>query len=209
VVSEQPNNYAVAADRGIIMNKEGSWEVGLQANSGMMQTAFNSGTYTGCMHGICPRGPDGMEAVHGGANTGTGCWNWWGHFRVPLHEWTHTAVTFDGEFDKHYISGMLTEQSDCPGDSTQSKRLNKTPQVREAFGCTVFEKERHAERFFAGQNRLRIGARGGTGDPTAQFKGDIDEVMVFGGDSPSAALSDTDVKSMYTAAYRSGGSGGH
>jgi hypothetical protein len=65
-----------------------------------------------------------------------------------------------------------------------------------------------AERLPVEQNRLRIGARGGTGDPRSQFKGDIDEVMIFGGDAPSAALSDADVKAMYTAVYRSGG-GGH
>jgi hypothetical protein len=135
VAPKQPNNYAVAADRGIIMNKEGSWEVGLQDSSGMLQTAFNSGTYAGCTSGVCARDADGMETAHGGAGTGTGCWNWWGHFRVPLHEWTHTAVTFDGDSDKHYVNGMLAELSDCPGDPTQSKRLNKTPQVSLRLSC--------------------------------------------------------------------------
>ena len=52
------------SDRGIIMNKEGSYEMGLEDQTGALQGAF-----------------------------APGCWRWFGVTRVPAHEWTHVAVS--------------------------------------------------------------------------------------------------------------------
>ena len=53
----RPIKYDVTADRGIIMNKESSYEMGIEDNTGNLQGAFNSGKYadkkpgsTGCWY---------------------------------------------------------------------------------------------------------------------------------------------------------------
>ena len=58
----RPVEYDVAADRGIIMNKESSYEFGLEDGTGALQGAFSP------------------------------CWRWFGTTRVPAHEWTHVGV---------------------------------------------------------------------------------------------------------------------
>ena len=45
-------------DRGVIINKEGSYELGLQDNTGALQGAFSP------------------------------CWRWFGTRIIPAHEWT-------------------------------------------------------------------------------------------------------------------------
>ena len=161
----RPINYDVDADRGIIMNKEGSYEMGLQDQTGNLQGAFQSGVFTG-----------GAEDPATGVwtnNAGSfGCWRWWGHIRMPLHEWSHVGVQYDGTSEKHYVNGMLAETGSCPGDPAVRMVLNKV------------------------QDNLRIGARttcfrtddaSGECQPDAnsQFRGDIDEVMLFSADSPA------------------------
>jgi hypothetical protein len=161
----RPINYDVDADRGIIMNKEGSYEMGLEDNTGNLQGAFHSGEFTG-----------GAEDPATGVWTPTagsfGCWRWWGHIRMPLHEWSHVGVQYDGTSEKHYVNGMLAETGACPGDPAARMVLDKTT------------------------DNLRIGARSacfrtddasGECQPTAnsQFRGDIDEVMLFSADSPA------------------------
>jgi hypothetical protein len=118
---------------GIIMNKESSYEMGLQDSTGLLQAAFSSGAFTG-------------GALEGGGNHGGnwvndegsyGCWRWWGHYRVPVHEWTHVVVAYDGSNEMHYINGGLAETGACPGDPAKGLKLEKHP-----------------------ENRLKIGARG-------------------------------------------------
>lgn len=117
-----------------------------------------------------------------------GCWRWWGSIRVPLHEWTHVAAQYDGTNEKHFVNGKMAEQTDCAGAA-----LTKHP-----------------------ENYLRIGARywSNQGDMShqqgsSQFRGDIDEVLLFSGASPSDSLSESDVAYVYSGAYRAGGGGGH
>ena len=91
---------------------------------------------------------------------------------MPLHEWSHVGVQYDGTNEKHYVNGMLAETGSCPGDPAARMVLNKVP------------------------DNLRIGARttcfrvddaSGECQPDAnsQFRGDIDEVMLFSADSPA------------------------
>lgn len=193
----RPLAYDVSADHGIIMNKENSYEMALEDSTGYLQGAFQSGTYTGGQeNGLCTS----IRTCDYHYNAGsTGCWRWWGTVRIPLHEWTHVGVQFDGSLERHFVNGEQAEYGSCPGDPTASPvgALNKNP-----------------------QNRLRIGARGAAvcpeGDtdisncvaaaPSSTFRGDIDEVMLFG-----QPISTEDVHYVFSAAYRSGSShgGGH
>ena len=79
----RPVEYDVAGDRGIIMNKEGSYEVGLEDGTGALQGAFSP------------------------------CWRWFGTTRVPAHEWTHVAASYDGVSESHYVAGQLGETDPC------------------------------------------------------------------------------------------------
>jgi hypothetical protein len=50
------------APRLVVMNKESSYEFGLESDSGALQGALSA------------------------------CWRWWGTIRVPLHQWTNVSV---------------------------------------------------------------------------------------------------------------------
>ena len=76
----------------------------------------------------------------------------------------------------------LVATGSCPGDPSARLALNKNP-----------------------QNHLRIGARGSyscaaddpsnctPSNPSSQFRGDIDEVVLFSADAPTLSLSDADI----------------
>ena len=170
----RPVTYSLAqrGDRGIIMNKENSYECGIEDNTGALQGAFNNA------------GSPGAHAAAGG------CWRWFGTVRVPAHEWTHVAVTYDGSDEHHYISGDHIEQAACQngGDLVPtSASLGEQP--------TTFE-------------GLKIGSRSWTPGQDAvghsQFQGDIDEGMLF-----SEALAQAQIYSIYHRAFdaNSGGQG--
>ena len=101
----RPIHYDVAADRGIIMNKESSYEMGLEDRTGNLQGAFASGSYAGGHE-------ENGDFVYDEGSTG--CWRWWGHIRIPLHEWTHIGVQYDGTHEKHYVNGMMAETGTKP-----------------------------------------------------------------------------------------------
>ena len=114
------------------MNKENAYEMGLEDATGALQGAFSP------------------------------CWRWFGTVRVPIHEWTHVAMAYDGANEIHFVAGVSQETDPCGegGAITNS------------------------------QDALRIGARTGIEsfcggaencDHSSQFTGDIDEVMLFGG----------------------------
>ena len=154
-------------DRGIVFNKETSYEYGIEDDTGALQGAFNSG-----------------------------CWRWWGSVRVPAHEWTHTAVSYDGATEAHFISGELVEEDPCPGGDLQATADNVQ---------------------FKG---LKMGARAMCHDESAgwqvdgscdevgadfsQFRGDIDEAMLF-----EDAISQPEIYAIYHRAFdaTSGGEG--
>jgi hypothetical protein len=173
----RPIKYDVTADRGIIMNKESSYEMGIEDNTGNLQGAFNSGKYIGKKPGS------------------TGCWRCYGKIRIPLHDWTHVAVQYDGTKEKQYVNGLLADSDTCKGDPHHSAALNHYPQYR-----------------------LRIGARPNgadklKGEPTSaahsQFKGDIDEVMLYSAATPRSSLTAADIAYIYSGAYRGKQTNGH
>ncbi len=82
-----PSNYDVINDRGIIVNKEDTWEIGLEDLTGKLQ----------------------------GAASPPSCWRWAGTLVIPLNAWTHVAVVFDGTDELHYVNGNLIESFSCPG----------------------------------------------------------------------------------------------
>lgn len=145
----RPVDYDLAdnADRGIIMNKESSYEMGLQDETGALQGAFSP------------------------------CWRWFGETRIPIHEWTHVAMGFDGANELHYVHGVHQETDPCPGALTPSP------------------------------DPLRLGARSNSvsfADASfahaSQFQGDVDEVMLF-----SRSLSEMEISNLQAANYRTGG----
>ena len=95
---------------------------------------------------------------------GPGCWRWWGTAVLALNEWTHVGAGVDGTNEKHFVNGAFAEQDGCAGSLT----INN--------------------------DDFMIGARGGDGAHGSQFKGAVDEAMVFG-----AMLSDDEVQAIYVA----------
>ena len=170
----RPVRYDGAArgDRGIIMNKENSFECGIEDNTGALQAALNNA------------GSPGAHAAAGG------CWRWFGSVRIPAHEWTHTAVSYNGETEDHYISGDHIEQAPC---SNGGDLVPTSASLAEQPG--IF-------------NGLKIGSRSWTPGQDAighsQFQGDIDEAMLF-----SEALAQAQIYSIYHRAFdaNSGGQG--
>ena len=81
----RPTQYEACGDRGIIMNKEGSFEYGVESNTGAMQGAMSA------------------------------CWRWWGNVRLSLYDWTMTAVSFDGTDEIHMLNGVEVERTACAG----------------------------------------------------------------------------------------------
>lgn len=65
------------ADRGIILNKEGSYELGIQSSTNVFQEAVNA----------------------------TGTWDWFGTGTVGPGAWRHVSMTFDGATVRHYVDG--------------------------------------------------------------------------------------------------------
>ena len=160
----KPNSYSTTEsggnpDRGIIVNKENSYEMGLENGLGNLQGAF-----------------------------GPGCWRWFGGIRIPIHEWSHTAIVYDGTQEKHYVNGLLGESDACPGGA-----LTKQPEAKLRIGA------RYYSASFAGDYT--------TSSPSANFRGDIDEVLLFSARSPAGSLTDANVEYVYSGAYRS--SSGH
>ena len=79
----RPVEYVTASDGqpAIIMNRENSYEYGLQADTGALHGAFSP------------------------------CWRWYGTVRIPAHEWTHTAMEYDGAAQIAFVSGAKVPQS--------------------------------------------------------------------------------------------------
>ena len=100
-----------------------------------------------------------------------GCWRWWGAANIPAGSWTHVAAGVDGTSEKHFVNGVFVEQDSCAGS------------------LTINDED------------FMIGARGGDGGHGSQFRGAVDEAMVF-----SSMLSDNEVAAIY-AGFVSGGSG--
>lgn len=121
----RPQGYAVAydADRGIVMNKEGSFEFGLEDETGALQGAFSP------------------------------CWRWWGSIILPLHEWSHVAVSYDGTNEAHFISSEQVEATACGAGGDLALTQSD---------------------FRIGHREINVGQLG-----HSNFVGDIDEAMVY------------------------------
>jgi hypothetical protein len=120
----RPVSYAVAyeADRGIIMNKENSYEFGLEDETGALQGAFSP------------------------------CFRWYGTRRIPIHEWTHVAVGYDGVSEVHFMNSELVENTDCGAGGPITSTVDD----------------------------FRIGHRASSSRfGNSNFVGDIDEAMVY------------------------------
>ena len=102
---------------------------------------------------------------------GPGCWRWWGTANIPAGSWTHVGAGVDGTNEKHFVNGLFVEQDGCAGSLT----IN--------------------------DDDFMIGARGGDGAHGSQFRGSVDEAMVFG-----SMLADNEVAAIY-AAFVGGGAG--
>eukprot|EP01052_Picozoa_sp_SAG31_P015613 SAG31_NODE_1008_length_10407_cov_2.369131_14_plen_168_part_00 len=162
----KPNSYSTFEaggnpDRGIIMNKENSYEMGIENGLGNLQGAF-----------------------------GPGCWRWFGGIRIPLHEWSHTAIVYDGREEKHFVNGLLGESDPCAGGA-----LDKHPDAKLRIGS----------RYWSSSGTDYTSSR-----PSANFRGDIDEVMLFSARTPDGSLTEANIEYVYSGAYRAtADSGGH
>lgn len=78
-------SYSCGSDRGIIANKENSYEFGVMCNSGYLSSA------------ISPN------------------WAWYNSpDKVPLDKWTFVAVSWDGTHERQYINGALVYNATPP-----------------------------------------------------------------------------------------------
>jgi hypothetical protein len=68
-------------DHGLILNKEDTYELGVQCAGLVMQEALNT----------------------------TGGWNWRGSSGLTASKWQHVAVTWDGRNVTHYVDGQPTD----------------------------------------------------------------------------------------------------
>ena len=80
---------------------------------------------------------------------------------LAVNEWTHVAAGVDGTNEIHFVNGAFAEQDSCAGSLT----IN--------------------------DDDFKIGARGGDGGHSSQFRGSVDEAMLFG-----AMLSEEDVQAI-------------
>lgn len=163
----RPTTYDLTddQDRAIIMNREGSYEFGLEVSTGALQGAFFSG-----------------------------CWRWFGNVRIPMHEWTHTAMAYDGASQLSYVSGTAVENDACPGGDLVPMDISEGG----VMGAQTFE------GFSIGSRGAQSGLSEGGQEGASQFRGDLDEAMLF-----SEALSQPQIFAIYHRAYdaNSGGSG--
>ena len=83
---------------------------------------------------------------------------------VPVNEWTHVGAGVDGTNEIHFVNGASVEQDSCAGS------------------LTINDED------------FMIGARGGDAGHASQFKGAVDEAMVFG-----SMLTDDEVQAIYEA----------
>ena len=83
-----------------------------------------------------------------------------------MNEWTHVAAGVDGTNEIHFINGAFAEQDGCGGSLT----INN--------------------------DDFKIGARGGDGGHSSQFRGSVDEAMLF-----DSMLTDDEVQAIYEAYY--------
>ncbi len=80
-----PTNYNVASDRGIIVNKENIYEMGLKDNVGSIQAASTPG-----------------------------CWRWAGTEVIALNSWHKVTVIYSAGKQRHYVDGLWIEDfNDC------------------------------------------------------------------------------------------------
>ena len=101
---------------------------------------------------------------------GPGCWRWWGTVNIPLDVWTHVAVGTDQTFEKHFVNGDFVEQDSCPGALTVN------------------------------DEQFKIGARGGNAGHSSQFRGSVDEAMLW-----SRCLSAAEVHTVFAGFAGDGG----
>ncbi len=80
-----PTDYNVVSDRGIIVNKEGIYEMGLRDNVGSIQAASTPG-----------------------------CWRWAGTEVIGLNTWSKVTVVYSTGKQRHYVNGVWIEDfNDC------------------------------------------------------------------------------------------------
>ena len=129
-----------------------------------------------------------MKAAFGTEGDGGGCWRWWGNIVIPAHEWVHTAVSYDGTTEHHYVSGVQVEEQVCGNGGHLI--ANDDPFL---IGRRVHER--------SGATHSQIqGVNDGTVMQHEEFMGDIDEAMLF-----NAAITQEQVGYIYSLKYRSKG----
>ena len=72
------NAGGCASDRGIVLNKEETYEIGIECATNLLQEAIQ---------------------------LSDGLWSWAGTGAVSVGSWQHVAVTWDGATVRHYVDG--------------------------------------------------------------------------------------------------------
>ncbi len=101
------NSYLCPSDRGIILNKENSYEMGTTCSTGYLSSA------------ISPN------------------WAWYNSpMAIPLHTWTFVAVTWNGTHEKQYINGVL-ENNIVPANSNTMAHNAGCMKIGARGGCSA------------------------------------------------------------------------
>ena len=142
-------------NQAIIFNKEDSYEIALNSETGGTGAA-------GLLIG----------AFKSEAGTGAGCWRWWGGSGVaPVGEWTHVIGGVDGDVEFHYINGAMDGTAACPMGSL---RQNDFPfKLGARARGTGMDNARGSGFAGEGGNDVAVAYSG------SRFYGEIDEAMIF------------------------------
>ena len=92
-----------------------------------------------------------------------------------MHEWTHVAVSYDGDTEHHFAAGAQVEEQAC---GTGGALITNDEDLR------------------IGSRGHSWGGSGGMMSANSVFVGDIDEVMLYG-----AALSAEQIRYAYSLQY--------
>ena len=125
--------------------------MGIQSGSGNLQAAFQAGSLSD------PTNPQSGTS---------GCWRWWGNVIIPVHEWTHVAISYDGNTEHHYVGAAQVEEQPC---GTGGALLTNDEDLRIGSRGHAWGDAMHGH-----------GGSGGLMSANSAFIGDIDEVMLYG-----------------------------
>ena len=133
------NQYASVTAGDLVLSNRVTFQAWVRPHAAKFNTILSRGN--GANSGIT----DYIFSLASGRQLGfmgVGVWDY-SNSQVPLNEWTHVAVTFDGAVKRFYINGLLDRVVDRPGQLYQSSSVEPLLLGRQgsACNCNYFDGE--------------------------------------------------------------------